>query len=252
MGRLVGGSVASAAEFYASTILASARSLWSSSSSSRKRLQIAAGNRYLYSLLPDIPRSGNMGSCSGGSRSFACYISVLEPRISQYRFVCCVVVVVVVVVVSLLILCALCLRVSVFLLVIFVSLCVLKIWRSMRFFVFPPRSCTPASIERNNILEPPRSRCLSSAFGDFFFVTDDVQIVRQVRKCAISRMSWTFHHRELLPSIPATSCDSSLGMIIWAFLSIRLSAVLQLRYRRRRFTWCQPIFFSLKLNLHLK
>jgi hypothetical protein len=165
MGRLVGASVASAAEFYASTILASARSLWSSSSSSRKRLQIAAGNRYLYSLLPDIPRSGNMGSCSGGSRSFACYISVLEPRISQYRFVCCVVVVVVVV--SLLILCALCLRVSVFLLVIFVSLCVLKIWRSMRFFVFPPHSCTPASIERNNILEPPRSRCLSSAFGDF-------------------------------------------------------------------------------------
>lgn len=72
------------------------------------------------------------------------------------------------VVVSLLILCALCLRVSVFLLVIFVSLCVLKIWRSMRFFVFPPHSCTSASIERNNILEPPRARCLSSAFGDFF------------------------------------------------------------------------------------
>jgi hypothetical protein len=50
----------------------------------------------------------------------------------------------------------------------FVSLCVLKMWRSARLFVFPPHSCTPASIERNNRLEPPRARCLSSAFGDCF------------------------------------------------------------------------------------
>jgi hypothetical protein len=245
MGRLVGASIASAAEFYASTILASARSRWSSSSS--RRLQIVAGNRYWYSLLPDIPRSGNMGSCSGGSRSFACYISVLEPRISQYRFVCCVVDVVV----SLLILCALCVCVSVFLLVIFVSLCVLKFGGPWDLF-FPLLILAHQLLLKETAEWSPRASGVFLRLLAIFLVTDDVQIVRQVRRCAISRMSWTFHHQEFLLWIPATSCDSSPGMIIWAFLSIRLSAVLQLRYRRRGFTWCQPIFFSLKLKLQLK
>jgi hypothetical protein len=128
-----------------------------------------------------------------------------------------------------------------------------KFWRSMTFFLFFLLILAHQLLSKETTDWSPRARAVSFfGFRQIFFVTDDVQIVRQVRRCAISRMSWTFHHQELLPRIPATSCDSSLGMIIWAFLSIRLSAVPQLRYRRRGFTWCQPIFFSLKLKLQLK